>query len=275
MRLEMRGLVTALVVGFAVGACTAESPTPDHSLPPAASPSESEFIRPTATPSPLPTDGSLGRLSPPPPMAEDDLRFTCGSPLVFGAAALSAPGGAESADHPAAEALRRLLQDGLLPMRHGWQLVVLDDTSALFLVRARPNEGFAYSSAELTLEDSIWTYVRSGQCDIQPIFEDVGRAQWELAPGETVSTSSQTFKVLVTELECASGTSPEGRVVPAAMLRYEDTLVVVFGVKPLTGAQTCQPGPPAEVTLDLGEPLGERQLMDGAEFPPELRGGPP
>ncbi len=272
MHIGVRGLVTTLAVGFAVSGCTAESPTPDPALPPATSPSE--FARPAATPSPLPTDGSSGRLSPPPPMAEDDLRFTCGSPLAFSAAALGTPGGAESADHPAAEALRGLLEDGLLPMRHGWQLIFLDGSGALFLLRARPDEGFAYYSAELALEDSTWAYVRSEQCDIQPMFEDVGRAHWELAPGETVRTSSQTFSVLVTELECASGTSPEGRIVPAAMLRYEDSVVVVFGVDPLPGPQTCEPGPPAEVTLDLGEPLGERQLMDGAELPPELRGRP-
>lgn len=243
-----------------------ERDPPDSTPSLAPAPPASEFSNPTGIPSPL---------ARPPPMAENDLRFTCGSPLAFGAAALTAPGGAESADHPAAEALRSLLQDGLLPMRHGWQLVVLDDTSALFLLRARPNEGFAYTSAELGVEDSGWTYVRSGQCDIQPLFEDVGPAHWELAPGEALTTTSQVFRVLVTELECASGASPEGRVVPAAMLRYDDSLVVVFGVKPLSGAQTCQPGPPAEVTVDLGEPLGERELMDGAVFPPESRGGPP
>ncbi len=131
------------------------------------------------------------------------------------------------------------------------------------------------ASAKVALSEDDPTYVRSGQCDIQPMFEDVGRAHWELAPGEMVSTSSQTFKVLVTELECASGTSPEGRIAPAAMLRYEDSEVVVFGVEPLPGPQTCEPGPPAEVILDLGEPLGERQLLDGAELPPEFRGGPP
>jgi hypothetical protein len=172
----------------------------------------------SATPSASASGNPLASLFPPPAMDEDDLRFSCGSPLTFSAAALGAPGGAELADHPAAEALRGLLNDELLPQLHGWKVLVLDESTALFLVPARPGEGFAYWSAEFEREGSNWTYVRSGQCDIRPTFEGISPAHWELAPGESLAPPSQTVAVLVTELECASGQSPDERIVPAAIL---------------------------------------------------------
>lgn len=267
---DVRGRVMGFVVVLATSACAAQREIPDPSLP---APSSSVAANSSATPNVSATGTSLPPLSPPPAMDEDDLRFSCGSPLIFSAAALGAPGGAELADHPAAEALRGLLNDELLPQRPGWKIVVLDESAALFLLPARPAEGFAYWSAEFERQDSNWTYVRSSQCDIRPTFEGIGPAHWELAPGESLARTTQTIDVLVTELECASGQSPDERIVPAAILYYEDSVVVVFGVTPLPGFQTCEGGPPAEIELDLGEPLDERELMDGGVFPPESRGG--
>jgi hypothetical protein len=50
---------------------------------------------------------------------------------------------------------------------------------------------------------------------------------------------------------------------------YEpDRVVVIFTVDPLPdGAYTCPGNPPTGVTVELSEPLGDRQLLDGGEFP--------
>jgi hypothetical protein len=79
----------------------------------------------------------------PPPIVPGQLQLTCGSPLAFAPGALSAPPGAEQADHPAAEALRQLLRGDVPPSRPGWRVVVLSDTHAcsccrVFLKRVFP-----------------------------------------------------------------------------------------------------------------------------------------
>ena len=79
-------------------------------------------------------------------------------------------------------------------------------------------------------------------------------------------------RVLVTELACASGRSPEGRIAPPTVIYREDSVTIIFGTRPLAGTQTCQARPPAEVSVDLREPIGNRVLLDGSVFPAEPRG---
>ena len=208
----------------------------------------------------------------PPPIAADQLQLTCGSPLAFAPAALSALPGAEQADHPAAEALRQLLKGDSPPSRPGWRVVVLSDIHALFLLPGLPVEGVDYWSAEFETRGGAWTYVRSGQCELRPVFEGIVAASWDLAPGEKLRADTTTLNVLVTERSCSSGRTPEGRIVPAAVIYEPDSVTLIFGVKPLPGAQTCQGAPPAAVSLELREELGNRELFDGSVFPPEAKG---
>lgn len=254
-----------LALATATAGCSGEQPPASPSV------SASENSTSTAEAS-IDQSADPAALSPPPILAEDEVPLTCGSPLTFSAQALLAVPGAETADHPAAEALRMYLQESPLPRRAGWRLVVFSDEHALFLLPATPAEGSAFWSAEFERSESSWTYVRSGQCDIKPGFEGLEPARWELAPGEQPRPESRTLHVLVTEQGCASGTSPEGRIVPAAVIYLEDSVIVIFGTRPLPGPQTCLPGPPVEVTVDLHEQIGDRQLLDGSILPPEPRG---
>jgi hypothetical protein len=221
-------------------------------------------------------------LSTPPGLAEGEQPHTCGGPLTFGAAALLGDPGAETADHPAAEALRALIADSPLPEadsplperdQEGWLVVVLTEEDALFLLPTPLDADHAYSNAEFNLGDSGWEFVRSGQCDVKPWFEGLETARWELPPGSEPSSDSQTLNVLVFELSCASGQGPEGRIVLADVAYLDDSVVVTLGTEPLPGPQTCQGSPPGEYSFDLEEPLGERKLYDGWVYPPEPRGG--
>ncbi len=218
---------------------------------------------------------SLPTLRPPRKRDPEGVPLSCGSPLAFGAHALRGPAGVELADHPAAAALRQLVTDGHLPTGNGWRLVVLTDSSALFLLPMPADEEFPYLSAEFESRDGTWTWVRYGQCVMRPVFDGIEPARWELAPGQQLTRDVRTFEVLVTEQACASGQSPEGRIMPAAAIYLETSIIVIFGVRPLPGAQTCQGNPSLMVTLELDEPLGDRALLDGSALPAEPRGGPP
>ncbi len=71
------------------------------------------------------------------------------------------------------------------------------------------------------------------------------------------------------ERECASGQSSESRVQPAEVDTVRGAVLVRFFVEPLPPAdQTCQGNPATRVTVVLGEPLGDRALLDSGWYPP-------
>ena len=80
-------------------------------------------------------------------------------------------------------------------------------------------------------------------------------------------TVRQALDALVTELACAGGRSADGRVVEPWVAADPEQVVVVFAVVASEGVQTCPSNPASRVTVDLGEPLGNRRLLDGGRFP--------
>ena len=265
VRRVMKRLSISLALAVVLMACGDAQPRSLAPTDPAASPTLS-------APAPIASPTARPGLGSPPEVALDDVPLTCGTPLVFGVEALDSPPGAEQADHPLATRLREMLVDGSLPNRAGWQLVVLEDDAALFLLPAAPTDGTAFWNAEFDLVDGSWEPHRFGQCDIHPAFEGAEAATWHLVPGEEPGPESTTFDVIVTELTCASGASLEGRIVGPAVVPIEDAVIVILGTRPPPGPQTCGgPSPSARIRLQLPEPLGDRRLLDGSTFPAEPR----
>jgi hypothetical protein len=85
---------------------------------------------------------------------------------------------------------------------------------------------------------------------------------WELDRDERPTKSSTKFNVLVSRLDCNSGTT--GQVIEPVVRRTNTQVVVTFQVSPNTeGAATCPSNNLVAYEVDLGEPLGERKLADG------------
>jgi hypothetical protein len=82
-------------------------------------------------------------------------------------------------------------------------------------------------------------------------------------PGPT----TQIFDALVTERACASGRNLTGRLVGPIVVPTADMVLVFFGVHPLPANQDCPGNPPTRVPVDLGQPLGSRELRDGGHLP--------
>ena len=77
------------------------------------------------------------------------------------------------------------------------------------------------------------------------------------------------IKGFVVETACASGQSPEGRVNDPVIQYTAESVTVTFTIVPPPGdAQDCPSNPEFPVTVTLGEPLGERALLDGGSTPP-------
>jgi hypothetical protein len=210
--------------------------------------------------------------APPPTEAVvgiDDLRFTCGK-FPFSADILLAPArNDEDAPTPAAEALRnQLAQPGpdidFLP-DHGWTLAGADGRLAEFVLRGGD---LGMKSVSVENQGGQWRVTGWGDC--RPTIDlanGLGAADWAWGGPGLPDPRTTTFTALVTERACAGGKSAEGRIVGPQIVRGDDIVLIMFAVRQLPGAQTCQSNPSTPVAVDLGEPLGDRVLRDGGQLP--------
>ncbi len=97
-------------------------------------------------------------------------------------------------------------------------------------------------------------------------------ATWELR--SPVDESSRSLDVLVTRLGCASGVTGD---VLAPRVEYEDDrIVVIIDVERFTeGAADCQDNDAVPDVVELDEPVGDREVVDGACLDGEATGTAP
>lgn len=79
---------------------------------------------------------------------------------------------------------------------------------------------------------------------------------------------SASIDVLVNEQACAGGQSAEDRIAEPEIDASDDAVTVTMRVVPRPGPQDCPGNPDTPYTLELDEPLGDRELLDGSESPP-------
>lgn len=206
----------------------------------------------------------------PDPTLSADLSFRCGD-VVFGAAALAAPDGAETADTPEAAALRRYLRSGRpavedLP-RAGYRVLRADADRVVFSTSASP-----LIAIDVRLEDGVWSAIGLGPC--LPLLElpgDLRVASWQLAVGEPPPPPDTVeITAMVSDVECAGGQPAADRILPPVVIREPTRVLVVFATRPPPGGgpQACPAPPPTPVNVQIGGPLGLRELLDGGVFPP-------
>jgi hypothetical protein len=105
----------------------------------------------------------------------------------------------------------------------------------------------------------------------------VGPASWWVAPAALPLPAETTvIPAQLREVACASGRSPEGRVLDPLIFSSEDAVLVTFWVRRSPGGgQDCQGNPEFATLIQLPEPLGDRKLLDGSEVPPRDATTPP
>jgi hypothetical protein len=93
---------------------------------------------------------------------------------------------------------------------------------------------------------------------------EVGPAQWWVDPDALpLDPSSTVIRAVLRERDCASGQSPEGRVLPPVIEYGEAEVVITFEVGRREGDQDCQGNPEFPIEIELSEPLGDRAVVDG------------
>lgn len=210
-----------------------------------------------------------GTASPTASTEPGDLAYTCGR-FPFSPALMTAPAGHdELLDNPAAAALRAHVSASgpdidFLP-DSGWTMTGMDSSGAEFVT---VGGDLGMKSVSVSNGLNGWKVDGWGDCRPRLMLPDgIGIATWDWGgpgwPGPTI----RTFDALVTEQSCAGGQSSAGRILGPQIVVSDDTVLVIFTVRPLGGTQTCPGNPATRVRVDLGMALGNRTLFDGGTLP--------
>lgn len=147
------------------------------------------------------------------------------------------------------------------------KLAVPDDDG---LGDVREYEYIVISTASMPAEPgkSGWAVVEASSCTPTLDLGELSAAAVSLDPSLPPAPESDRLALLVTEIECNSGQSAEGRVEVVKLAETESTVEIVIGVR-ASGAHegTCQGNPATPFTVDLERPLGDRAVLNAAVVP--------
>jgi hypothetical protein len=152
----------------------------------------------------------------------------------------------------------------------GYWLVSRDDRSAQYLARDPRGDDADFTYASIERDGAGWRLGGWGGCRPEIVVEGLSLATWVLDPdAPPPGADATTFAALVSERTCTSGQPMGGRLRPPSISYSPTSVVVVFAALPLEGnAFNCPSNPATRVVVELREPLGPRDLLDGAFFPP-------
>ena len=193
--------------------------------------------------------------------------------LPFPASKLNGPTGAEKDLSPEAEAFRADLNgpnSGLFDDSgriKAWRLVVSTKTDALFL----GGEGLQRVSQHYQFKDGRWAWIKFDSCGSTTVVDpDLNVVALNLDNAHEVDENTTQVHLKVTELACNGGVSlTRERVVGPQVHVDADRVVISMAAqkpaKPIS--KSCVSTDPIDITVDLGEPLGSRPLLNGNRFP--------
>jgi hypothetical protein len=118
-----------------------------------------------------------------------------------------------------------------------------------------------------TVPDGTWMLMGRGPCAQRLVIDD-DLVDTDVTLAGTPSPRDMSIDLLVHERECASGHSAEGRIELVELHETTEQVQLRIRVRPRDGDQTCQGSPPTPFTIDLREPLRDREIVDASVVPP-------
>ena len=198
----------------------------------------------------------------------------CGS-FAYPPSAFDGPTGAELGDDAAAQALRDLINDpegiGALPPSD-WRRLLDSDDEVVFGSGEPRNDGSEQGLVEVAVKrngDRFEFYQSEYGCTPRAQVSGRSVAEFTIAGDAAIGPESTEVPVLVTEMQCTSG-SPLGSRLGSPLVRYgKTTIEVLFTAEPLSGESfSCIGNPATSTTLHLDEPVGGRDIVDLSGYPP-------
>ena len=145
----------------------------------------------------------------------------------------------------------------------GWRLLARTDEEALF-GRGRPPQLLTVAVRQ-DGRRRTWAHVGASAGEqLRAARERIRASSWRLDPTQAPQPDDTVLRVLVKEQTFASGQRADRRVLVPDIYVDENEVVLTLFVKPRPGYQTGDRNPETPVRIALAEPLGTRQLIDGA-----------
>lgn len=119
----------------------------------------------------------------------------------------------------------------------------------------------------------------SGTCGARPaVPPEVSWVQLALpddddAPADGTDQTAATVspgavELLVSEVECTSARDPEPFLAEPVVVESAESVTVFWTTEAVVGGADCPGNPWVARTINLEEPLGDRELLDGSTWPP-------
>jgi hypothetical protein len=183
--------------------------------------------------------------------------------IPFSRAALSDPPGQLNPEDPEVAVLLERIPGQDPESLKDWRLLARNDNEVLF-GRGQPPH-LVTVAVRQEGRHQRWTYVASNLVDTLRAARDGIRASsWRLDPEHVPRPDDTVLRVLVTEQTFASGQKADSRVLPPDIHLDAERLVLTVFVTPRRGYQTGSRAPEAPIRVVLPEPLGLRNVIDGA-----------
>lgn len=202
----------------------------------------------------------------------DDLPVTCSSG-VFPIGALdnirpledADPGGVAQAIAPFLEG-----EEGRFWPQEGWQ--ILHETEDRVYLIALTDMG-TLAHMDVTSGASGWTWAGASldgdPCELQFVVpEELNTVDWRINPeGEPIDASTTDIGVILTERPCVDGREIGDRLLGPEIVMTETQVFIAFAAeRPEGDAFTCPGNPDLSYVVELPEPIGDRELMEGLKI---------
>jgi hypothetical protein len=147
----------------------------------------------------------------------------------------------------------------------GWRLIARTGKEALF-GRGMPPD-LVMVAVRKDARRGAWS--RADQTAGRPLRvtrDGIRASSWRLDPTHERRADDTVLRILVTEQTYAGGKRADGRVLDPDLYEDEHELILTMFVTPLGGFLMRTPNPQTPVRVALSQPVGSRELIDGAVY---------
>lgn len=149
----------------------------------------------------------------------------------------------------------------------GWRVLARTEDEILY-ARGRPPR--LLTVAVKRGRRDTWTCIGVSAARPLRAIRDGSRASsWRLDPTQPVDPESTELRILLTEQSKATGVLAEDRLLTPELYVDENRIVVRLYVRPLDGYVGGTRRHETPVIVKLPEPVGDRQVLDGALYEPD------
>jgi hypothetical protein len=156
-------------------------------------------------------------------------------------------------------------EEGAFWPQDGWQLLHQSPSAAILVTPFQGN--LAYMFLDRQGDDWVWSgsSINGNPCELQyALPAGLNTVEWRLDPSAPEPGPDATdLHVLLTERECVGGREIGDRLVGPQIVFTDTDVRMVFAAEPPPGdAFDCQGNPETPYTVELPEPLGDREIIE-------------